>query len=145
MTCIAWDGRVLAADRQGEWNGTKVRVRKVWRVTDKAGRRWLLGGAGNIDSVQQYRDWLRGREEKPKFPKEDAPSLLLIDSRKRAFLVSGVTLVPVRALQRQVAVGSGRAEALGAMAAGKGAADAVRIASRLEASCGMGVDVVRFA
>jgi hypothetical protein len=43
-----------------------------------------------------------------------------------------------------IAIGNGGDFALGALAAGESAREAVRIASRLSASCGFGVDVVRF-
>lgn len=42
------------------------------------------------------------------------------------------------------AIGSGRGEALGAMAMGADARRAVEIASRLNVGCGLGVDVIRF-
>lgn len=102
-----------------------------------------MGGAGPMDLVEQYRLWLQGSGEKPSFTKDDHPAILLVDQKRRVFVVS-YTITPVRLHQKKAAVGAARAEALGAMACGRSAAAAVRIASLLDSSVGMGVDVVRF-
>lgn len=143
VTCIAWDGRELAGDRLGDWNGTRVRLRKVWRVRDKEGRPWLLGGSGEMDCMMQYLEWFQGKAVKPEFTKDDSLSVLLVNQRGQIMLVNR-TLARVPLRQKIAAVGSARGEALAAMACGKSAREAVRIASRLEVSVGMGVDVVRF-
>lgn len=141
VTCIAWDGKALAGDRQGDMGGTKLRVRKVRRVV-KDGKPYLLGASGSLDNCTQWMDWFEGYAEKPTFDKDESFAGLLI-GRREVWHVSK-TLHPVRIYEKRIAVGSGRAEALGAMMCGKSAKEAVLIAAKLDTGVGCGVDVVRF-
>lgn len=141
MTCIAWDGKTLAGDRLMSYGGTKIRMRKVHRITDKDGKRWLIGAAGDGPVVRHWIEWLRGKQERPTIPKDASFTALMIDSRHRAWQVE-YSLVPYRVPAKAHAIGSGRGEALGAMAMGADAQQAVRIASKIDANCGLGVDCV---
>lgn len=143
MTVIAWDGEALAGDRQCDWSGTKVCVRKVWRIVGQDSGTWLLGGSGDMDLVLIYLDWFIGKGDKPTFTEKDNFSALLVNEKKRVYLVNK-SLMPVPLLQEQAAIGSGRGEALAAMQCGKSSAEAVLIAGQIDSGVGMGVDVVRF-
>lgn len=141
MTTIAWDGKVLAGDRQRTEYGTPTKARKVYRVRSKDGRRFLIGCTGDSDDCVAMVRWLKGRGDKP-VPK--ALGVISIDERGRVWLC-GEKLVwyQIKGLPYW-SIGSGSDYALGAMAAGKSARDALRIATRLDVSTGGGVDVVSF-
>lgn len=112
MTVIAWDGKVLAADRMSHIGGTPLPpMRKIHRLVAPNGKQALM-------LIEQPR-WVWYRS----------------DNANRWDLLGACS---------GWAIGSGCDYALGAMEAGATAQEAVRIASRLDNQCGMGVDVVRF-
>lgn len=144
MTVIAWDGKVLAGDKQttGEDQG-RLRwiARKVYRVKGADGEHRLIGCAGDTGDCQLYVRWARGFvKDRPNFTSLE---VLCIDQRRRIWWADQrMHWQLVRS--RFIAIGSGGDFAIGAMAAGKGARVAVRIANKLSSTCGFGVDVVRF-
>jgi hypothetical protein len=79
-------------------------------------------------------------EERPAFTSLE---VLCIDERRRIWWADH-RIQWQRIRHPFIAIGNGGDFALGALAAGESAREAVRIASRLSASCGFGVDVVRF-
>lgn len=142
MTVIAWDGTTLAGDRLATYGGTKMRSRKVHLVTWK-GKEWLIGGAGSLSITTAWLAWLQGKGDQPKIGDDDQFTGILIDRRHRIWQVHA-NLVPFRVPGKRHAIGSGRGEALGAMAMGADAKKAVMIAQAIDDSCGLGVDAVRF-
>lgn len=143
MTVIAWDGVCLASDGMGEFGGTKVRVRKVHKVTTKKHGVALVGCAGQAGASRKFLEWIEGGSDRPAIDKEIGFSALVIDTARRIWKYE-FDLIPIRYYMPFCAIGSGRGEALGAMAMGADARKAVRVAIRFDASCGLGVDVVRF-
>lgn len=139
MTTIAWDGLRLAGDRKRELDTHLTRARKVYRIQNKTGV-YLVGCAGDCDDCVAFLRWMEGRAEKPRPFRLTA---LVVDGRGRLWSVTE-KLVYVRVRANLWAIGSGGDYALGAMHAGKSAADAVRIASKLDKASGFGVDVVTF-
>lgn len=140
MTVVCWDGKTLAADRQGTYGGTPLPVRKAWRVKDSAGRAFLYGAAGLAADAYAYGQWLRGKRTQPVF--KDLCVLMVDEKRRIWYCDDRLQWEPINS--KFWACGSGVDYALGAMAAGKSAREAVLIASRLCNTCGLGVDVVRF-
>jgi ATP-dependent protease HslVU (ClpYQ) peptidase subunit len=138
MTTIAFDGHTLAADRQSTWGGTATKTRKIFRATHADGRRMIYGCAGLTHECQAYTRWIDGKIERPEFTDL---SILSIDQKGRIWHANQ-TMLWVRIMTKQWAIGSGCDYALGAMAAGKSAAEAVRIASKLDVGTGFGVDVL---
>lgn len=134
MTTVAWDGRNLAADRQ-RCSSYKTRARKIWRLPD--GR--LFGGAGLFEQVLAVRAWLEEGGAKPEHL--DDFSGILVDSNGKAYRLEE-RLIRDRILERCHAVGSGAPFAITAMALGKTAREAVRIASGFDPRTGGGVDVL---
>lgn len=143
MTCIAWDGEMLAGDRQATHGGTPVhygrKVHRIRRFDD--GRIVLFGCAGLTGDCHVYERWAAGKlTEAPKFTELH---VLSVDEDRQVWVATeNMHWFPVR--EKYWAIGSGAEYALGAMAAGKNARDAVRIAMRYDNGCGIGVDVVRF-
>lgn len=143
MTVIAWDGHTLAGDRQRTHGGTPVAATKVFKIQAPDGRLFLVGAAGRADCTQMFVAWLRGGE-KPLMPSNvDDFGALVVDVKRRVWNIHD-TLFYVHCSAKQWAIGSGANYALGAMAAGATAAQAVRIASKLDVHCGLGVDCVTF-
>jgi ATP-dependent protease HslVU (ClpYQ) peptidase subunit len=139
MTTVAWDGKSLAADRRmAGW----MDAGKIFKLKD--GR--VLAGAGWLDEIIEVAAWLdNGGDErdKPTVDAEDdesATDYLLIDGDK-CYWLTAPYLRPVEVLDGMAAVGSGAKFALGAMEAGKTAAEAVVIASKFDPHTGGGVDV----
>lgn len=142
MTVIAWDGKVLAADRRRTVNGTPMPATKIFKIKSPDGRLFLVGCAGDSFDCGQFVRWMRTANENDK-PTTTSLSALVIDEKARAWYLSEKLLYH-RVSVRCWAIGSGADYALGAMAAGRTAPQAVRIASKLDIHCGQGVDVVRF-
>lgn len=142
MTTIAWDGVTLAADQRASSDEGCFQMRKIRRTAD--GR--LLGAAGGAAACSAYLDWLEGDQVSPRPAfqdrADDAVHALEImpdgEIRRHAHLGWFVVLaVPV-------AIGSGSGFACGAMAAGKGAVEAVEIACRFDISSRGPVDSLAF-
>jgi ATP-dependent protease HslVU (ClpYQ) peptidase subunit len=138
MTTIAWDGRTLAADKQSTWGGTPTRTRKIFRAKHPDGRVMIYGCAGLTHECQAYTRWIDGEIEKPDFTDI---SILSIDQKGRIWYANQ-SMLWARIITKRWAIGSGCDYALGAMAAGKSAADAIRIASKLDVNIGLGVDTL---
>ena len=105
-----------------------------------------MGGAGYADSIMMGIAWLEEGGPKPDLVdrSEDWSGILVIapdgaiwkfEKQLHGFLVEAP----------QFAIGSGRAFAIGAMAMGATAREAVEVASRFDPHSGMGVDVLELA
>lgn len=135
MTVIAWDGRSLAGDRMRQHDGTPTPCRKVFWTPYG-----VFGCAGSGFDVEAYRRWAQGLVPRP--DRLENLLVLFVDTSRRAWVMTE-QLVWVPVDMPRWAIGSGADYALGAMEAGADAMRAVEIASKLDAGCGMGVDVVR--
>jgi ATP-dependent protease HslVU (ClpYQ) peptidase subunit len=142
MTTIVWDGRILAADRKRVVLGTPTPARKVFRVNRSNGDRYLVGCAGDLSDCVAFLRWMKSNGEAVK-PSPTSFQALVIDAKRRIWWIDE-KLVYIRLTEKRWAVGSGADYALGAMVAGKSAIEAVRIASRLDNSSGMGMNAVWF-
>jgi ATP-dependent protease HslVU (ClpYQ) peptidase subunit len=148
MTVIAWDGKVLAADRMSTVGGTPIPHAgpKVHRLRAPNGKVALVGFSGNSAYAWAYLAWMRGGEEPQLKQGEDLKfSIILIEWPRWVWYRSDTAnRWDLFGAMSSWAIGSGCDYALGAMEHGASAREAVRIASRLDNQCGMGVDVVRF-
>lgn len=142
MTVIAWDGKAMAADRMRLVDGTPMPACKVFKVRSSDGRQFLVGCAGDSWDATQFLKWMRSQADKDK-PAPSSLYALVIDEKRRIWLAAE-KLIYHEVTLPFFAVGSGSNYAIGAMAAGKSARQAVRIAARFDNKCGLGVDVVRF-
>jgi ATP-dependent protease HslVU (ClpYQ) peptidase subunit len=138
MTTIAWDGRTLAADRQSTWGGTPTKTRKIFRAINDDGREVIYGCAGLAHECTAYTRWINGEIKEPKLTDI---SIMSIDCKGQIWHTNQTmlwTLIKVK----QWAIGSGCDYALGAMASGKSAVEAIIIASKLDVNTGLGVDTL---
>lgn len=140
MTTVAWDGVVLAADRQTTAGGTATPTRKIFKATAPDGTRWLYGCSGSAAEAQEFTRRLEAGIPMPTF--KDL-SILAINEHLEVFQ-GREDMFWERKNTTKWAMGSGCDYALGAMYAGKDAIDAVGIAAKLDVTTGLGVDALRF-
>lgn len=144
MTCIAWDGRTLAADKRTSFGGLHATTSKVHRVGDA-----LVAGCGTTALIAEMLWWLRDGADPAKFPAQqrdskESVSLLVVRSGQ-PLLQYETTPWPLVIENMQWAIGSGRDFAMMAMHLGKSAAEAVELTAHFCHDCGNGVDVLEFA
>ena len=142
MTTIAWDGRTLAADRRTTWGTTPVdgATRKIFVAHHPRGR-LLVGCSGIAEETNAVWLWMTGQTDRE--PTVTDIRIMAVDEQGRVFVGSKPGMWSAIG-RRPWAIGSGCDYALGAMAAGADARQAVRIASRLDNGTGPDVDVLTF-
>ena len=130
MTTIAWDGKTLAVDSR--MTGGNVvrseRVQKLWKIND-----FWIAGCGDYQDVLLAVAWFRGgmpSADKPKF--NDPGGLVILMQKGRSVWRYEGNLVGWNVAAQFVAAGSGFEIALGALAMGATAAEAVKIAARFD-------------
>ncbi len=139
MTVLAFDGKCVAADRQGEVGGLCGRVTKIHRVGDLIAG-YIGGAAHGLTLVE----WLKAGHDPATYPRErdgEARGVLLVFGRGIIRRYEDFP-IPVEIDESIWAAGSGGDLAMGALAAGADARRAVEIASRYDAACGLGIDVL---
>ncbi len=138
MTVIAWDGKALASDRQGNSSGMRQRTTKLVRT--RAGH--VLGWAGVHEVGLMRAAWYQEGAHAETWPRQHGEELtFLILLRDGKVYVYESLPVPQPLEEPFCAWGSGREYAMGAMAAGLSACRAVQVASRFDVDCGLGVVV----
>jgi 20S proteasome alpha/beta subunit len=136
MTTIAYKDGVLAADRRIDgWQS----ISKIFKLKNGA----YVAGAGNFDDIIEAVAWLDGnprKTDRPELPANEN-DILLIDG-SGAYWLTDPFLKPVKILEPFYSVGSGSKYALGAMASGMTAIEAVGIAMKFDPNSGGGIDSV---
>jgi 20S proteasome alpha/beta subunit len=144
MTCIAWDGRVLAADKRATSYGHGSTVTKI----RKAATGELLAVCGDFDTGQALMAWYQAGALPESFPENRDASeqfrarLLVIDAGPR-IRVFDCTPHAMTIEDKCYAMGSGRDYALAAMHLGRNSRKAVEVACALDLGCGNGIDTLR--
>lgn len=135
MTTIAWDGKTLAADSlaHGEF---KLRVCKLHRLASGE----IFGAAGSCQEILAVLAWLHGGGDKP-LDLECFEGLIVAPSGGAEVLGTRLMRNPV--LDPFYALGSGAPFAIAAMACGKTAAEAVRVAIRFDPGSGGRVQTMK--
>lgn len=141
MTCVAWDGKTLAADRRITYGGTIAEITKIFKIYGL-----LVGGAGEFPFVLAMVEWVRGGRVAEQFPesqrnKDDWQPLIVIELDGTSSLYER-TPFPVCYESKFIAIGSGREYARAAMHLGKTAREAVEVACALDVNCGSGIDTL---
>lgn len=140
MTCIAWDGQTLAADRLSSF-GSKSTTTKIHKVYGS-----LIGSAGVSVHCAAMIEWFRGGRVEDKFPafqKDHATSVDVICIEPNGKIhVFQTSHVPILIEDKVMSFGSGSNYALAAMYLGKTASEAVEVAIALDSGCGNGVDTL---
>ena len=141
MTVIAWDGHVLAADRQVTNGDTVSSGIKLWPL--KQGGAVAVCGA--LSQGLALRRWVEEGMIREKFPavKEDEEwARLIVALPGKPVIMFENTPEAIEVIDPFLAWGCGREAALGAMEMGADAITAVKIASKWIVGCGNGCDYV---
>jgi hypothetical protein len=138
MTTIAWDGKILAADKLADASNLRRTMSKI-RDCGK----YVYAGCGAIQDLELISDWLRQGAPADKRPSLDEGGGAGIAVEKEtgvAYHVLGKHVCLHLYVDIHQADGSGRDFAISAMAFGKNAIEAVEFASRFDIGTGHGVD-----
>lgn len=140
MTTIAWDGRTLAADRLSTNDGCRMgQATKVRRMPD--GR--LAACAGAATRCMAYFAWLTDKTQpRPAWQDSTETSVHALEILLDGTLLRHEEHGSYELEGNRAALGSGASYALAAMACGKGAADAVRVAALFDVWTGSDVDAL---
>jgi len=142
MTCIAWDGRMLAADRQATNAGMRRVVSKLRPLPDSR----IMTGTGDASIIAEMCAWFEAGADIEKFPKrqasDDGGTFLVVGRTEILVYERGPIAMPLHPDNKIAAWGSGRDYAIGAMEMGADAVKAVEIACKWEVNCGHGVNSV---
>ena len=103
MTCIAFDGKTLAADKLACMNGLRNTVTKIHRVGPL-----LVGGAGDSAFIGAMIEWIKAGREPKDFPaaqrdKDDWQPILVIEADGTTSIYER-TPYPVRNEQQHIAI-----------------------------------------
>jgi len=136
MTIIVWDGSTLATDCAATDGSAKWQTQKAWYWLGE-----ILSGAGPLHTILEMREWYKGGRIPDKLPK------VQLGPHWCHFVVVGAgglqryeqSPIPIEHGYDACAFGEGRDFALGALAMGASAAQAVAVCNQLVPSCGMGV------
>lgn len=151
MTTIAWDSRTktMVGDRRSAYHGNGVT--KVRRIYDGA----LVGFAGCVETALAALDWVEvtlvqtgGRLDGPGVPNrpdlsEPITLLVVLPDGRALYCHEKLRFIPVSG--PHFAIGSGGGYAMGAMAFGATALEAVRIAAHYDDATGSEFDVEQLA
>jgi ATP-dependent HslUV protease subunit HslV len=135
VTTIAYKDGVVAADTQittgGGWRASSVQ--KIHRAGP-----YIFGGCGDLGDLEMFRSWVKKGlpGAAPIFTDDDSECFIIMPDRSIVCLLSKGKVM--REYADYYAWGSGCRFAIGAMACGASAEDAVRIAAKHD--CGTGLD-----
>lgn len=140
MTCLAWDGKTLAADKMASHAGVANTVTKIYRVPGG-----LVGLDGDGDCALDLLAWFRAGRIAKDYPAcqkgESRAGAVFIDEGGRIWQYDKSPNCQ-RNEQAQFASGHGRDFALAVMHLGFDARRAVEVACELDIYCGMGIDTL---
>ena len=148
MSIVAWDGKVLAADKRSVANGCARTSIKAHLIQGPLSftpwdRKAIIAHCGSLPRGMMLLEWFRSGADPAKWPTlrdpQDWTSLITI-SHDGACRVFEEEPVAVLIDAPYWAWGSGRDYALGAMAMNADAVRAVEIASQFDVYCGSGID-----
>ena len=141
MTVIAWDGTILAADRQATNGSAKGTVSKMTQTPDGA---FVLTGAGNPAVLRLLVQWFNAGRKAEAWPAAQSGDnwtyLIALEVARRKLWVYERWPVEVVLEDPFDAWGSGCEYAIGVMACQRSAVEAVRVAARFDAYSGRGCD-----
>ena len=140
MSVIAWDGTHIAADKQSTVSDIRMTTTKMRRL--KSGE--IAAWTGSQECGLILARWYEEGADSHRWPefqkdKENWTRLIIVSSEGAFFF----EMQPVAQVVEDqfMAWGSGRDFAMGALAQGATAKEAVAIANRLCTTCGLGIDV----
>jgi ATP-dependent protease HslVU (ClpYQ) peptidase subunit len=143
MTTIAYRDRVMVADTQVTCgDGSKTITHHKIRILPDG---TLYGCAGDTAAILRVQRWMeRGMPSRPRprIPKDTDFDLLMVKPDGSAWMLNDAFDFE-RIETEFVAIGSGAAYAMGAMACGRSAVQAVKVAARFDVNTSAPYDVLR--
>lgn len=138
MSVVAWDGKMLAADKQMNCASLKSKCTKIYKMDEE-----VLAFTGDMEVGLLLIGWYKEGADPAKYPEvqkdKDRWTRLIVVNKELCFFYEMLPVaIPVE--DSFAAWGSGRDFALGAMAMNADARQAVEIANRFSTDCGFGVD-----
>lgn len=139
MTTICYRDGILAADSLVTLGNTKVHgsYQKIRRIGD-----YLIGTAGSVAACQAFVVWLKEGDDTCPPPKGEYGALIIGPQGKVREIENGSVLPSPRGA-KFFALGSGGPFALAAMYAGATAAEAVKIAAKIDTNTGLPVKTLK--
>jgi len=137
MTVIAFDGETLAADKHMTDGDRSCTITKIWKSGDV-----VIAMCGDISYGLALKEWYLSGADPDEFPEpydRDTLSNLIVWDGKQLCAYER-TPYPIYYEDSFCAWGSGAMVAIGAMAYGAAAVDAVAIANSHVPNCGMGIN-----
>lgn len=137
MTTIAYKDGILSFDSRI----TSGSVMHGWMVKGKIVGQHLVAASGAAQDIQAFFDWFEaGADQKKKadfglYDREADLCALVVDAKGKVTIYED-RVYPIFIEHLFYAVGSGAEIAIGAMAAGKSAAESVRLASKFDSATG---------
>lgn len=140
MSVIAWDGEVLAADKLATRGDILYTTTKIFKIGADA-----VGTTHCLTSGLKLIGWYKAGAKPEEFPKlnKDTDYAMLIVVNREGVRHYEAEPVGIPITDPFFAWGSGSEFAIGAMAMGASAIQAVEIASKHCSGCGRGVDHIR--
>ena len=136
MTVVVWDGKTLATDRQANDGYMKWEAEKAWYMVRQT-EHYIVSGVGTLGSILKMRDCFKANGNLSTLEVQpNSAELIVVSSKGLTVWSSNGTSVELSA---PMAFGEGREYALGAMAMGATAQEAVQIANEYSLHCGKGV------
>lgn len=142
MSVIAWDGRVLAADKRACIGSLIRTTTKVFKLSGA-----LAAYAGDADSGEALLAWFKNGAVPADFPSSQHGDMwagLMVVYPNGDIHKYERTPYPIKFPPQIFAIGSGRDFALAAMHLGEDAVRAVGVACVFDSGCGNGVDHISF-
>lgn len=142
MTTIAYARNVMAADSQITFSdGSRLQVKKLRRLPDGS----IFGGAGDVPAINKLERWAGVglvKRRRPRFGKAESADAILIKPDGSIWMF-GAAIDPEKIEAEFIAIGSGSDFAMGAMAAGRSAVEAVKIAAQYDINTSEPIETIR--
>lgn len=142
MSVVVWDGKTLAADRQGTNGDMRLTEPKMAVQVSEFGDvvcAWTGISAYGKQLAQWYYNGAH-KDDWPEFQKDKDNWCRLIVANSDGCIFYEVTPYPLVVHDPYMAWGAGRDFAMGALSMGADARKAVEVASKFSTVCGGGVD-----
>lgn len=137
MSVVAWDGKILAADRQSTYGDTKSSTDKIFLLPNGE----VVAFVGPLTAAVRLKRWYDEGADPAKYPPlkkdEDWTKIIVASKDRICFTEGSPDFIPV--IDPFCAWGVGREAALGALEMGANAPQAVAAACKWICGCGMGV------
>lgn len=134
-TVIAVHGEGIYVDTLCDYH-VPFKVRKHTKIRDS-----LFAGAGDLDDLSKYYDWIRGGGDPPELGAEMGIDILEVS--EEGIHIWGKKFVRLKVDEKAYAVGSGSQYAMGAIAAGCTPKQAMAIAAKFDMGTGKQVEFAR--